>query len=142
MSPKLVEMSDLLLFLSVLRLLKRLDINNTSSHVIDKCLICIFYMTMNLHSNKFLSLCRVSMDISNLLSKRKKKPFICHWFYINSHRLAFGRKENRQKLTNKYRDICMSWHVSIWKNILVLNSNIFRMIFEPTFSSWRLDSPS
>lgn len=56
MSPKLVEMSDLLLFLvSVLRLLKRLDINNTSSHVIDKCLICIFYMTMNLHLNKFLS---------------------------------------------------------------------------------------
>lgn len=72
MSPKLVEMSDLLLFLSVLRLLKRLDINNTSSHVIDKCLICIFYMTMNLHSNFYL-LCRVSMDISNLLSKRKKK---------------------------------------------------------------------
>ena len=56
MSPKLVEMSDFLLFLVlVLRLLKRLDINNTSSHVIDKCLICIFYMTMNLHSNKFLS---------------------------------------------------------------------------------------
>ena len=73
MSPKLVEMSDLLLFLvSVLRLLKRLDINNTSSHVIDKCLICIFYMTMNLHSNFYL-LCRVSMDISNLLSKRKRK---------------------------------------------------------------------
>ena len=73
MSPKLVEMSDLLLFLvSVLRLLKRLDINNTSSHVIDKCLICIFYMTMNLHSNFYL-LCRVSMDISKLLSKRKKK---------------------------------------------------------------------
>ena len=73
MSPKLVEMSDLLLFLlSVLRLLKRLDINNTSSHVIDKCLICIFYMTMNLHSNFYL-LCRVSMDISNLLSKREKK---------------------------------------------------------------------
>lgn len=57
---------------------------------------------------------------------------MCHWFYINSHRLAFSRKENRQKLTNNYRDICMSWHASIWKKVLVLNRNIFRMIFEPT----------